>query len=154
MQKIVIEIMKDADIANVVEVETKSFQIPWSKESFENELKNKLALYLVAKVDEKAVGYIGVWKIFDEGHITNVAVHPEFRGKGIGKALISELLSLCSKDGITSFTLEVRESNVVAQSLYKSFGFIEEGKRKAYYSDNNEDAIIMWLNVTKDERMN
>ena len=83
-----------------------------------------------------------------------MAVRPEFRGKGIGKALISELLSLCSKDGITSFTLEVRESNIVAQNLYKSFGFIEEGKRKAYYSDNNEDAIIMWLNVTKDERMN
>ena len=154
MKKIIIEIMKDADITNVVEVETKSFEIPWSKESFENELKNKLALYLVAKVDEKAVGYVGVWKIFDEGHITNVAVHPEFRGKGIGKALISELLYLCRKDGITSFTLEVRESNIVAQNLYKSFGFTESGKRKGYYSDNNEDAIIMWQGVTEDERMN
>lgn len=154
MKKMVIEIMKDDDIANVVEVEVKSFNIPWSKESFENELKNNLALYLVAKVDEKAVGYIGVWKIFDEGHITNVAVHPEFRGQGIGKALISELLYLCRKEGILSFTLEVRESNIVAQNLYKSFGFVEEGKRKGYYSDNNEDALIMWLNVTKDERMN
>jgi ribosomal-protein-alanine N-acetyltransferase len=137
-----------------VEVEIKSFEIPWSKESFENELKNNLALYLVAKVEEKAVGYIGVWKIFDEGHITNVAVHPDFRGNGIGKALISELLYLCKKDGILSFTLEVRESNIGAQKLYKSFGFVEAGKRKAYYSDNNEDAIIMWLNGTKDERMN
>ena len=154
MQKIVIEIMKDDDIANIVEVETKSFEIPWSKESFENELKNKLALYLVAKVDEKAVGYIVVWKIFDEGHITNVAVHPDFRGQGLARALISELLSLCRKDGIVSFTLEVRESNIVAQKLYKSFGFVESGKRKGYYSDNNEDAIIMWLNITEDERMN
>ena len=154
MQKNVIEKMKIDDIANVVEVEIKSFEIPWSKESFENELKNNLALYLVAKVEEKAVGYVGVWKIFDEGHITNVAVHPDFRGQGLAKALISELLSLCRKDGINSFTLEVRESNIIAQNLYKSFGFLEAGKRKAYYSDNNEDAIIMWLNVTKDERMN
>jgi ribosomal-protein-alanine N-acetyltransferase len=154
MKKTVIEIMKDDDIKNVMEVEVKSFNIPWSKESFENELKNNLALYLVAKVDEKAVGYIGVWKIFDEGHITNVAVHPEFRGEGIGRALISELLYLCKKDGIKSFTLEVRESNAVAQNLYKSFGFVEEGMRKGYYSDNNEDAIIMWLKDTKDERMN
>lgn len=153
MEKNIIKIMEAADITNVVEVETKSFEIPWSKESFENELKNKLALYLVAKVDEKAVGYIGVWKIFDEGHITNVAVHPDFRGRGLAKALISELLSLCRKDGINSFTLEVRESNIVAQNLYKSFGFVECGKRKAYYSDNNEDAIIMWLSDTEDERM-
>lgn len=154
MQKNVIEFMEAADIEDVMEVEVKSFNIPWSKQSFEDELKNNLALYLVAKVDGKAVGYIGAWKIFDEGHITNVAVHPDFRGRGIGKALISELLYLCEKDGILSFTLEVRESNLVAQNLYKSFGFVEEGKRKAYYSDNNEDAIIMWLKVTKDERMN
>ena len=154
MQKIVIEKMKSDDIANVVEVERSSFDIPWSKESFENELKNKLAIYLVAKVEEKAVGYVGVWKIFDEGHITNVAVHPEFRGQGIGKSLISELLSLCEKENIISLTLEVRKSNVIAQNLYKSFGFVEEGIRKCYYSDNNEDAIIMWLKDTKDERMN
>ena len=154
MKKIVIEIMKDDDIANVVEVERNSFKIPWSRESFENELKNKLALYLVAKVEEKAVGYVGVWKIFDEGHITNVAVHPEFRGMGIGRALISELLYLCQKEGINSFTLEVRESNVIAQGLYKSFGFKESGIRKGYYTDNNENAIIMWLNDTEDERMN
>lgn len=154
MQKIVIEKMKSDDIANVVEVERSSFDIPWSKESFENELKNKLAMYLVAKVEEKAVGYVGVWKIFDEGHITNVAVHPDYRGQGIGKALISELLYLCRKEDINSLTLEVRKSNIVAQNLYKSFGFIEEGIRKGYYSDNNEDAIIMWYKDTKDERMN
>ena len=154
MKKIVIEKMKTDDIANVVEVENNSFDIPWSKESFENELKNNLAMYLVAKVEDKAVGYVGVWKIFDEGHITNVAVHPDYRGQGIGKSLISELLYLCEKEGINSLTLEVRKSNIVAQSLYKSFGFVEEGIRKGYYSDNNEDAIIMWYNDTKDERMN
>ena len=154
MKKIVIERMNFADIENVVEVERNSFTIPWSKESFENELKNNLALYLVAKVEEKAVGYVGVWKILDEGHIKNVAVHPDYRGQSIGEALISELLSLCRKDGVLSFTLEVRKSNIIAQGLYKKFGFTEQGVRKKYYSDNNEDAIIMWLNVTEDERMN
>ncbi len=144
MKKIVIELMKDDDIKNVLEVEEKSFTIPWHEESFLAELKNNLALYLVAKVENVAVGYVGVWKVLDEGHITNVAVHPDFRKRGIAKALVSELLLLCEEDGITSFTLEVRKSNIVAQNLYKSLGFKEEGIRKRYYEDNNEDAIIMW----------
>jgi len=144
MQKIVIELMKVDDIKNVVEVENKSFTIPWHEESFVQELANNLALYLVAKIEEKAVGYVGVWKILNEGHITNVAVHPDYRNKGIGKALVSELLLLCIKDGINSFTLEVRESNLIAQKLYKDLGFEEAGIRKKYYSDNNENAIIMW----------
>ena len=144
MQKIVIELMKNDDIENVLEVENKSFTIPWHEESFRNELKNNLALYLVAKIEEKAVGYVGVWKVLDEGHITNVAVHPDYRRRGIAKALISELLLLCEKEGITSFTLEVRKSNDAAYTLYKNLGFNEEGIRKKYYSDNNEDAIIMW----------
>ena len=142
MQKIVIEKMKSDDIANVVEVENNSFDIPWSKESFENELKNKLAMYLVAKVEEKAVGYVGVWKIFDEGHITNVAVHPDYRGQGIGKSLISDLLYLCEKEGINSLTLEVRKSNLKDQNLYKKFEFIELNIRKGYYEDG-EYALFM-----------
>lgn len=147
MKKIVIELMKFDDIKNVIEVENKSFTIPWHEESFVQELTNNIALYLVAKVEEKAVGYVGVWKILNEGHITNVAVHPDYRNNGIGKALVSELLLLCMKDGIDSFTLEVRKSNIVAQKLYKELGFEESGVRKKYYSDNNEDAIIMWKSV-------
>lgn len=145
MQKIVIEIMKSDDINDVMEVEKKSFVIPWSKESFIQEIENnEVALYLVAKVDNKAVGYIGVWRILNEGHITNVAVHPDYRGRGIGSALVEELLSLCTKEGIDAFTLEVRESNLVAQHIYKQFGFEKSGVRKKYYADNNEDAVIMW----------
>ena len=147
MQKIVIELMKFDDIKNVLEVENKSFTIPWHEESFVQELTNNLALYLVAKIEGKAVGYVGVWKILNEGHITNIAVHPDYRNNGIGKALISELLLLCIKEGINAFTLEVRKSNVIAQEFYQKMGFIEEGIRKKYYSDNNEDAIIMWKKV-------
>ena len=145
MKKIVIEEMKIDDIENVVEVENDCFSIPWSKESFIQEVtKNHLAVYLVAKFEEKAVGYIGVWKIMNEGHITNVAVHSDFRRQGIGAGLISELLSLCEEQGIDCFTLEVRETNEAAKALYEKFGFYEIGRRKGYYQDNKEDAIIMW----------
>lgn len=145
MKKIVIEGMKVDDIDSVVEVENDCFSIPWSKDSFVQEItKNHLAFYLVAKVDEKAVGYIGVWKIMNEGHITNVAVHSAFRRQGIGERLISELLSLCEKNEMDCFTLEVRETNEPAKALYRKFGFYEIGRRKGYYQDNGEDAIIMW----------
>lgn len=146
MQKIVIEKMNIDDIDNVLEVEQDCFSVPWSRDSFVREItNNSVALYLVAKIENKAVGYIGVWKIIDEGHITNVAVHSKYRGLGIGNELVSTLLSLCKEDGITAFTLEVRKSNIIAQSLYKKYGFTECGVRKGYYQDNKEDAVIMWL---------
>jgi len=151
MKKIVIERMRIDDIENVVNVENDCFTAPWSKESFLGELENEIALYLVAKIENTAVGYIGVWRIQNEGHITNVAVHSGFRGMGIGSMLISELLSLCEKEGINAFTLEVRKSNLTAQNLYKKFRFKEAGIRKEYYQDTKEDAIIMWRRKTQME---
>ena len=140
------------DIENVVNVENDCFSTPWSKDSFVRELvENEIALYLVAKIENIAVGYIGVWRIQNEGHITNVAVHSDFRGMGIGNMLVSELLSLCEKEGINAFTLEVRKSNLVAQNLYKKFQFKDAGVRKGYYQDTKEDAIIMWRNETQME---
>jgi len=137
--------MELSDIEDILVVEKLSFSIPWSRDSFEKEIvDNNLAIYLVAKVNEKAVGYIGMWKVLNEGHITNVAVHPEFRHQGIGDQLVSELLSLCEKENIDLVTLEVRKSNQNAIKLYEKHGFVAEGIRKAYYQDNKEDAIIMW----------
>ena len=137
--------MELSDIEDILVVEKLSFSIPWSRDSFEKEIvDNNLAIYLVAKVNEKAVGYIGMWKVLNEGHITNVAVHPEFRHQGIGDQLVSELLSLCEKEDIDLVTLEVRKSNQNAIKLYEKHGFVAEGIRKAYYQDNKEDAIIMW----------
>ena len=137
--------MELSDIEDILVVEKLSFSIPWSRDSFEKEIvDNNLAIYLVAKVNEKAVGYIGMWKVLNEGHITNVAVHPEFRHQGIGDQLVSELLSLCEKEKIDLVTLEVRKSNQNAIKLYEKHGFVAEGIRKAYYQDNKEDAIIMW----------
>lgn len=132
-------------IDDIVIVENLSFKIPWSKQSISDELvKNKFALYFSAEFDSHIVGYAGMWHICDEGHITNIAVHPEFRGIGIGSLLMESLIEKASYLEIISMTLEVRKSNAAAQALYRKYGFQDGGFRKAYYADNNEDAIIMW----------
>ncbi|MCS3916687.1 ribosomal-protein-alanine N-acetyltransferase [Caldanaerobacter subterraneus subsp. tengcongensis MB4] len=143
--EVIIRPMTEDDIDEVMEIEKLSFTTPWSREAFVGEVtKNSCARYIVAEVDKKVVGYAGFWVVLDEGHITNIAVHPEYRGKGIGSRLMEGLIDLAKKNGITSMTLEVRESNLVAQNLYKKFGFKVLGRREGYYQDNNEDAIVMW----------
>ncbi|WP_243446484.1 ribosomal protein S18-alanine N-acetyltransferase [Romboutsia weinsteinii] len=144
---LIIEQMTSKDIDGVFEVEKSCFEHYWSKESFKKELTNDSARYLIAKIDDKIVGYVGIWLILDEGHITNVAVHKDYRGQKIGDKLVQALVELCKDNNILSMTLEVRVSNIVAQNLYKKYGFKMAGIRKEYYSDNKEDAIIMWNQV-------
>lgn len=127
---LVIEQMTSKDIDGVFEVEKNCFEHHWSKEAFKKELKNDVARYLVAKIDGKIVGYVGIWFVLDEGHITNVAVHNDYRGKKIGNELVKELVELCRKSKIASMTLEVRVSNIVAQNLYKKYGFKLAGVRE------------------------
>ena len=141
---IIIRPMTKDDVDAVYIVEENCFVDPWSKESIRKELKNNLARYLVAQLDNKIVGYVGVWFVVDEGHITNVAVHSDYRGKKIGDKLVKEMVELCKENNIIAMTLEVRASNIVAQNLYRKYGFKMGGIRKEYYSDNKEDAIIMW----------
>ncbi len=142
---LIIRQAEEKDIKPMAEMDVLCFSAPWSEESFQQEIEeNRLAFYIVAEIDGIMVGYAGLWCIVDEGHITNVAVHPAHRRKGIGEALISVLLSHTVKNGILSHTLEVRASNVPAISLYTKFGFEPAGRRKNYYEDNGEDAIIMW----------
>ncbi|MTK13807.1 MAG: ribosomal-protein-alanine N-acetyltransferase [Clostridiaceae bacterium] len=137
--------LKLEHIDSVLAIDTLCFPTPWSRESFQKEIENnKFARYIIAKKGEVVIGYAGMWLILDEGHITNIAVHPEYRGIGAGKLLLEALIEICKIESINSITLEVRKSNIVAQSLYKKYGFIEEGIRKEYYGDNREDAIIMW----------
>ena len=133
------------DIEELYEVELTSFTDPWSKESFKDELNNEIAHYLVGSINNKVVAYIGAWFILDEAHITNVAVKSDFRRQKIAKQLITAFIVLAKKHQITSITLEVRASNIPAQSLYQQFGFEKQGLRKQYYADNNEDAIIVWF---------
>lgn len=132
-------------INDIITIEKLSFTIPWTKNAFIRELKNnEFAIYLSADIGNKVIGYAGMWKIFDEGHITNIAVHPEFRNIGVGSMLLEGLIDTSRREGITKMTLEVRKSNKVAQSLYTKYGFKAAGIRKEYYADNGEDAVIMW----------
>lgn len=144
MLDIVIENMTIDDLDQIEEVELLSFAIPWPRQSFYDELNNHLATCIVAKHDNRVIGYAGMWRIIDEGHITNIAVHPDFRGKSVATALIFKLIEIAKAHDIVSLTLEVRKSNIAAQKLYEKHGFYSAGLRKAYYSDNKEDAIIMW----------
>lgn len=131
----------------VLEIEEVSYPAPWSYYAFAYELlQNNLAHYIVALSGNKVVGYCGMWLILDEAHITNVAVHPDSRQKSIGESLMLEMIRLALKNGSTRMTLEVRPTNTAARRLYEKLGFVENGRRKRYYTDNNEDAIIMWKN--------
>ena len=135
--------MRRRDLDQILEIEELCFPLPWSRESFLTELKNPLAQYIVAQVGFALQGYAGVWLIFDEGHITNVAVHPRARGRRIGELLLANIMALASANGAVVVTLEVRPSNDAALSLYRRMGFEEKGHRRGYYLDNGEDALIM-----------
>lgn len=142
--KIAYSIMDTNDIDGVFEVSKICFSIPWSKVSVESELNNPLAKYIVAKDTEtnKVVGFIGVWIVLSEGDITNIGVHPDYRRNNIASGLLNSLINLCKDLNCSLLNLEVRRSNLIAQSLYKKFNFNEIGVRKNYYG-NNEDAILM-----------
>ncbi|HZJ76208.1 MAG TPA: ribosomal protein S18-alanine N-acetyltransferase [Oscillospiraceae bacterium] len=145
MEPIIVRKMELTDIDSVVDIERNSFPIPWTKNTFIAEIKtNKLAKYYVVEAGGRVVGYGGLWLIMDEAHITNIAIHPEYRGKGIGKKLVKGLIEETSKINIYKITLEVRRSNTAALALYRKFGFVPCGIRPEYYQDNREDAIIMW----------
>ena len=133
------------DVEAIYEIETICFPDPWTVESLIFELKeNPRALYIVAELDGSVVGYAGLWSIFDEGHITNVAVHPDYRQRHIGEAIMKRMLDCTLREDIVHHTLEVRPSNEAAISMYSKLGFKVEGRRKNYYADNGEDALIMW----------
>ncbi|MFO7152290.1 MAG: ribosomal protein S18-alanine N-acetyltransferase [Bacillota bacterium] len=150
LENVTIELMKVEDLDQVMEIERLSFTNPWSKNSFFLELTtNDLATYLVAKVDGRVVGYAGMWLVVGEAHVTNVAVHPEFRKKGIGELLMRSLITIAKESRAKMMTLEVRKSNDVARNLYAKLGFEPVGIRRGYYTDNREDAVIMWMNLSE-----
>ena len=122
------------------------FSIPWSLDSISNEVENPLAKYVIAQdlSTEEIIGYAGVWIVAGEGDITNIAVNPSYRKQGIASNILKKLFEVCKENNCSDITLEVRVSNIPAQNLYKKFNFKEEGIRKKYYSDNGEDAMIMW----------
>ena len=149
---IIIRDMEEKDIEEILKIEKQSFATPWSRDAFLIELnENKLSRYVIAEVDGRIIGYGGIWLILNEGHITNIAVLKDHRGKGIGNKILEGLIWYCIKENIDSMTLEVRKSNIVAQNLYRKYGFIDSGIRPNYYTDDKEDAIIMWRNNREGE---
>ncbi|KXZ39083.1 [SSU ribosomal protein S18P]-alanine acetyltransferase [Alkalithermobacter thermoalcaliphilus JW-YL-7 = DSM 7308] len=147
MDNVVVRDLKESDIDDLVEIEKLSFSVPWTKSAFIKELSNKLAKYVVIEHNKKVIAYGGIWLIVDEGHITNIAVHPDYLGKGLGNIIVESLIEKCRENKVLSMTLEVRKSNLVAQNLYKKYGFKPVGIRPEYYSDNKEDAVIMWKDL-------
>ncbi len=135
-------IPEDADA--VAQIEKSCFPVPWSRQSFWEEASHEHTLYWLALDEEKVIGYAGCWILAGEAQITNVAISPEYQGKGVGTQLMKSMIEVAKKRGATAMTLEVRPSNASALALYKKFGLKSVGRRKGYYSDNGEDAIIMW----------
>jgi len=133
------------DIPHIVEIERRSFPTPWSEWAFRRELKSKNAHFLVAKIGREVVGYLDIWIVLDEAHITNIAVAPEHRRKGIGERLMRYALEMAKSKGVRKVTLEVRENNIPAQNLYRKFGFRPLGIREGYYTDTGEDALVMGI---------
>jgi ribosomal-protein-alanine N-acetyltransferase len=136
------------DIGTIVEIERESFTAPWSEEAFRIELmQNLFAKYMIMELEGTIIGYGGMWLIIDEAHITNIAVREQHRGLGYGKKLLREMMRTALWLGARRMTLEVRVSNERAQALYRKMGFYPSGVRPAYYSDNMEDALIMWADL-------
>ena len=134
------------DVPDVIDLDQKSFSLPWPERSFRFELTaNPASRSWVADLDGKIVGMIVVWLIIDEAHVATLATHPDFRRRGIAKKLLAHALRHLMDDGARSSFLEVRESNIAAQEMYRKFGYEASGRRPRYYKDNDEDAILMNL---------
>jgi ribosomal-protein-alanine N-acetyltransferase len=140
-----------ADIDAIADLERQIFSLPWSRDAFRHELEeNIVARYLVLEDAGRVVAYGGVWLVIDEAHVTNIAVHPDFRRRGYGERIVRALMRLSSDTCMGMITLEVRRSNAAAQALYHKVGFLDVGYRKRYYDDNREDALIMYAPLPLD----
>lgn len=152
--KFTIRKMTLEDVPSVIDLDRKSFSLPWPERSFRFELTaNPASRCWVAELEGKLVGMIVVWLIIDEAHVATLATHPDFRRRGVGTKLLSHALRYMMGEGARSSFLEVRESNISAQELYRKFGYEASGRRPRYYKDNDEDAVLMNLASLKTERL-
>src|SRR5437763_3208377 len=156
MSQITIERMSHDDVPAVMAVDNLCFPTPWSENAYRSEMGNVSAYYLVARLparrfgasgerEGRLIGFAGAWIVMDEAHITTIGVHPDYRRHGIGERLFGRILEEAAGRGVRRASLEVRESNRAAQSLYAKYGFVPIARRRRYYSDTGEDAIVMWV---------
>lgn len=140
-----VERMTAAQLDGVCALENACFVHPWSRQSLQESLENDNALFLAATENGEVIGYIGMSYVLDEGYLYNVAVAPHYRRRGVGSALIRTLVTWCKKENFAFLTLEVRQGNAAARSLYEAFGFVKVGERKNYYTEPTENAVLMTL---------
>ncbi len=141
------------DVDRVAALEVLSFKTPWPRSAIVEELSgNERAHYFVYTMDNSILGYCGMWLILDEGHITNLAIDPEVRGKGYGQEMLSLFMKEAEALGAAALTLEVRSGNASAIHVYEKAGFVSMGVRKGYYLDSGEDALIMWKTLQRGEQ--
>src|SRR5512134_2611502 len=151
---LIIRKMTVEDVPAVIELDRKSFSLPWPERSFRFEVTdNPASRCWVAELDGQVIGMIVIWLLVDEAHVATLAIHPDFRRQGIGKRLLSQALLQAQQEGARSSFLEVRESNLAAQEMYRKFGYEVTGRRRRYYKDNDEDAILMNLDSLNVERL-
>ncbi|GAE32480.1 ribosomal protein S18-alanine N-acetyltransferase [Halalkalibacter hemicellulosilyticus] len=147
-EKYTFRFMTPEDIEDVVRVERDAFRVPWDPSVFMQELTlNQFAHYIVYEESGTIFGYCGMWVVMEEAQITNVGIHSSHRGQGHGERLMRYVLAFLRHLGVVKVSLEVRVSNEVAQRLYKKVGFLKGGIRKNYYADNQEDALVMWVEL-------
>ena len=140
-----IERMQPEDVRAVMDLVRRCFATPWSEIAYRSEISSSAGYYLVARVGGQLVGFGGAWLVVDEAHLTTLGVEPSLRRHGIGERLLAAILQEARRRGVRRASLEVRESNLAAIRLYEKYGFLPVARRRGYYSDNGEDALVMWI---------
>lgn len=147
---LVIRRMRYDDVAAVVEIDRLSFSLPWSERAFRYEIgENPTARAWVAEWSGRVVGMLVLWLVLDEAHIATLAIHPDYRRRGLGERLLTTALEAARAEGARRAFLEVRAGNLAAQTMYTKLGFVVDGRRLHYYKDNGEDAVLMSLDMTR-----
>jgi len=146
-ERLAAEQMQHSDLDDVLAIERASFAAPWTREMFVSELSNRVARAVIFRVDAAVAGYVCYWVVLDEAHLQTVAVHPDMRRRGFGMAIMSYVEAMCLREGVRRIILEVGRRNAAARNLYRKCGFTAIGFRKRYYSEINDDAVVMekWL---------
>jgi [ribosomal protein S18]-alanine N-acetyltransferase len=149
-EQLAVEPMREADVATVQEIERRIFATPWPRNAYYRELSARnSAYYIVLRRATgpdvgQIVGYAGMWRMYDEAHVTTIGVRHDLQGSGYGRVLFAALVQAAYEMGAKWMTLEVRASNDKAMRMYEGFGFKVIGRRRGYYTDNGEDALVMW----------
>ena len=148
----VFRLCEDKDLPVVMELDREAFFDPWSLASWQRELQNPIAVWIVAVVEGDIVGYAGIWNVAEEAQVMRVAVRKALRNQGLGLLLTQELIQKARESGAVAMTLEVRETNAAARKVYERCGFMSQGVRPHYYEDTHEGAVIMWLKWPTEEK--